>query len=83
MLGEDSNKLSYSALQIFKKSLHGFLFLSCRDNSISIFLLNLLHARAAILCPSYISEYLKKDNRVPIIPVKILKPPTTAVKPFW
>ena len=49
ILGADSNKLSYSARHIFKKSLQGFLLISCNDNSISIFLLNFDHANADIL----------------------------------
>ena len=38
--------------ETFKNSLQGFLLISCKDNSISIHLLNLDHAKAAILCPS-------------------------------
>ena len=81
MLGELSNRLSYSALHTFKKSLHSLRFLSCSDSSISIFLLNLDHANPDILCPSIISLYLKNDSNVPSIPQNILNPPTTAVKP--
>ena len=81
ILGELSNKLSYSALITFKKSLQGFLLLSCKDNSISIVRLSLDQARADIRCPSYISAYLRNANKVPKIPQKILRPPTQALNP--
>ena len=49
MVGELSNKLSYSDRHTFKKSRQGFRLISCKANSISIVLDNLDHAKAEIL----------------------------------
>ena len=81
ILGLDSNRLSYSLLHIFKKSLQGFRFNSCKDNSISILRLNLDHAKALILWFSYNSAYFKNANKVPKIPHAIFKVPTPALNP--